>query len=399
MTFRFRKSLKLAPGLRLNLSGSGLGLSVGPRGASLGIGKKGTFFNAGIPGTGISSRTKLSGSSSSTKISSSSTTNAEYSLVRIRINDDGELKFEYENGEALPEELIAKAKKQHRSEIDALLAQMNLAINNEHILATKMYLDTPSPNTRPVLSSINFDQSEPQKPVIQKLSFFKSLFKKNRIKNEINYENKISEYRNNLNTWKNKLSGHNQTEEKRKYSFNNAMTQDKLAMEDYLEFSFKEIKWPRETNVSFEISNDGTAVFMDVDLPEESDMPSKTSEIPQRGTKLKIRNFSEALIRKTYLEHIHAIAFRLIGEAFHSLPSIKSVIFSGFSQRITKQTGHIQDDYLLSIKVSRNDWMQINFSNLNEIEVISALNKFDIKIDMSKTGILKSIEPFEGNIQ
>jgi len=35
MALRFRRSIRLAPGVRLNLSGSGLGVSVGPRGASV----------------------------------------------------------------------------------------------------------------------------------------------------------------------------------------------------------------------------------------------------------------------------------------------------------------------------------------------------------------------------
>lgn len=35
MGLRFRKSFKLAPGLRLNMSGSGFSWSVGPRGASI----------------------------------------------------------------------------------------------------------------------------------------------------------------------------------------------------------------------------------------------------------------------------------------------------------------------------------------------------------------------------
>ncbi len=38
---RFRKSIKLAPGLRPNLSGRGASLTVGPRGASVNFGTRG----------------------------------------------------------------------------------------------------------------------------------------------------------------------------------------------------------------------------------------------------------------------------------------------------------------------------------------------------------------------
>jgi hypothetical protein len=54
---RFQRSIKIFPGLRLNLSKSGLGVSAGVRGLRLGIDSKGrSYVNAGIPGTGLSVR-------------------------------------------------------------------------------------------------------------------------------------------------------------------------------------------------------------------------------------------------------------------------------------------------------------------------------------------------------
>ena len=50
---RFRHSIRLAPGVRLNLSKGGAGLSVGPRGLHVGVGPRGAYTSAGIPGTGI----------------------------------------------------------------------------------------------------------------------------------------------------------------------------------------------------------------------------------------------------------------------------------------------------------------------------------------------------------
>lgn len=59
MALRFRRSVKLAPGLRANFSGSGMSLTAGPRGASVNFGSRGTFLNSGIPGTGLHSRSRL----------------------------------------------------------------------------------------------------------------------------------------------------------------------------------------------------------------------------------------------------------------------------------------------------------------------------------------------------
>lgn len=54
MGFRYNKRIKIAPGIRLNISKSGVSSSFGPRGASVTVGKRGVRANVGIPGTGIS---------------------------------------------------------------------------------------------------------------------------------------------------------------------------------------------------------------------------------------------------------------------------------------------------------------------------------------------------------
>jgi hypothetical protein len=53
MGFRWHKRLKIADGVRLNLSKSGLGTSLGPRGARVSFGRRGKRLTLGIPGTGL----------------------------------------------------------------------------------------------------------------------------------------------------------------------------------------------------------------------------------------------------------------------------------------------------------------------------------------------------------
>ena len=50
---RFHRSLKVAPGVRLNLGMRGAGLSVGPRGLHIGLNRRGMYASGGIPGTGL----------------------------------------------------------------------------------------------------------------------------------------------------------------------------------------------------------------------------------------------------------------------------------------------------------------------------------------------------------
>jgi hypothetical protein len=53
MALRFRRSIRIAPGIHLNLGLHGAGLSVGPRGLHVGVNRRGMYTSAGIPGTGI----------------------------------------------------------------------------------------------------------------------------------------------------------------------------------------------------------------------------------------------------------------------------------------------------------------------------------------------------------
>ena len=70
MAWNYRKRIKIAPGIHLNLSKGGVSTSIGPKGAKITIGKNGTYLNTSIPGTGLYSRQKISGNTVSTPRSS-----------------------------------------------------------------------------------------------------------------------------------------------------------------------------------------------------------------------------------------------------------------------------------------------------------------------------------------
>jgi hypothetical protein len=57
MPLRFQRRIRIAPGVRLNLSKSGIGVSAGVRGLRVGVDSTGRpYGSAGIPGTGLSVR-------------------------------------------------------------------------------------------------------------------------------------------------------------------------------------------------------------------------------------------------------------------------------------------------------------------------------------------------------
>jgi hypothetical protein len=56
MGFRFRRRVRILPGLWFNLSKSGGSISLGGRGATMNIGRRGARTTLGIPGSGWSWR-------------------------------------------------------------------------------------------------------------------------------------------------------------------------------------------------------------------------------------------------------------------------------------------------------------------------------------------------------
>ena len=61
MAWKYRKRIKIAPGVTINVSRSGVSTTIGTKGASVNIGKNGTYLNTGIPGTGIYDRQRIGG--------------------------------------------------------------------------------------------------------------------------------------------------------------------------------------------------------------------------------------------------------------------------------------------------------------------------------------------------
>jgi hypothetical protein len=61
MSWRFRRSFKVIPGVKLNLSKRGLSCSIGGAPFTVNVGPRGVYGTASVPGTGISVRHKFAG--------------------------------------------------------------------------------------------------------------------------------------------------------------------------------------------------------------------------------------------------------------------------------------------------------------------------------------------------
>ena len=399
MGIRFRKRIKLAPGLHLNLSGSGLSLSAGPRGASMTFGGRGgTYMNTGIPGSGLYMRERVGAApsrASSRPSSGSSDSDTVKMTITISVEDDGTVTFKDQAGNLLDERLVKQAKEQQKAAIQGLMQTACDEINGHIEALERIHHATPAPDWHPTYEPQPYPAPKPSKPAPRKYGFLDKLFASRRARVDKNNADAEATYNASTLIWNRGLREHEAREQARKVLLNEKVHTEVPAMEIVLEESLMDIVWPRETSLESEIRDDGRVVMIDVDLPEIEELPRKTAAVPARGYKLSIKELPVTRYQQLFMRHVHGIGFRIIGEAFAMLPKAEEVVLSGYSQRPDKGTGEVQDQYLYSVRVRRHEWAGINFANLDDVDPAEALGRFDIRREVTKTGIFKEIVPFD----
>lgn len=343
---------------------------------------------------GIASNQKLSGPSRNTR---AVPTNPASTLVSVTcsLNDDGSLTFHDTDGNDLPEHVIEASKKQNKDVILAVIQRKCDEINSNIEALGAIHLDTPSGTSQPVFVEVPFSEPEPAAPAPIKPSLLDRLFKKRMLRLQAQNAKIQTNFAAYYSDWSNEQANHFQLEQNRKRLINEGIYTSTSDMETWLEYNLQDIQWPRETAISLELLEDGQLVLLDVDLPEIEDMPSSTASVPSRGLKLSVKAMSTTAVQKLYMAHVHAVAFRIIGETFAALPKATTVVLSGYSQRPNKATGCVSDEYLFSVRANRVTWGDIDFGRLADIDVVDALARFDLRRQMSKTGIFKAIDPFQ----
>lgn len=290
--------------------------------------------------------------------------------------------------------LATKIKKQNSEAIRDLIQQKCDEINGKVEELAQIHHYTSSPTERPTFEPQEYPEAPPSLAPARKLGFIAALFKSNRERLEAENAARLHRYQEELEAWRKEKAAFEQAQAERKKLIEHDINTSVPAMEAFLEECLQDIAWPRETIVGAEISDDGSKVFIDVDLPEIEDMPNQTASVPQRGYKLTVKDMSSTQVQRLYMGHVHGIGFRIVGEVFSSLPKAQEVVLSAFTQRPDKATGATRDDYIYSVRVSRDAWSGINFENLSAIDVVDAFTRFDFRRDMTKTGVFKAIEPF-----
>lgn len=393
MALRFRRSIKLAPGIRMNLSKSGMSWTLGPRGASVGIGKRGARLNTSFMGFSSSQSLYKPPPRQRQPTARQPASPTRYVSLTCGVTEDGVLTFHDRDGNELSESMVELAKKQNREAILKLIQRKCDEINGELDALANIHLDTPSPYSRPSFVPGPYVPPAPLPPALSLPRWWEKLLPKRLAKLEAAHQQAVAHHHRQLEAWEQDKARHEEEQERQHHFIEHDIHHDIAAMERWLEENLQDIAWPRETLISLEIAEQGQHIQLDVDLPEVEDMPSKIAAVPTRGLRLSVKDLPAVQIRKRYMAHVHGVGFRIIGETFAALPCVRRVTLSGFSQRNDPATGQVRDDYLYSVNVERSAWERIDFEMLEMIDVVESLAQFDLRRQMTKTGIFKPIQP------
>lgn len=409
MAFRFQRRIRLAPGVRLNLSKRGLGLSVGPRGASLSMGPSGVHGHAGVPGTGLAYRRKLTAGggprrrgvagAAATESGNAAALEArlaegETLALQLDVGEGGQVGYFHTDGKPLssPEARVLRrhAEDSIREQLRAHCERLNADLDR----LGRLHEETPPLESRGYAMR-DFDEPPPPPFQPQPSDWRHVLWSPARRRLEEENRRRRAEFDEQYRAWEWRKAEHDAAEFSRHLRESDGVWDDPDAMEQTLRERLEEIDWPRETLIDFDLGSDVRTIAIDVDLPCEEEMPDRYWGMPPKQLRLTPRKLSATRQRELYRDHVHGIAFRVLGAVFARLPAVEEARVSGYRQIADPATGGQRDQYLFSVKVSRVQWERIHFDCLDQLDPVASMEAFTLRRDMTKTGIFRDIEPLK----
>lgn len=357
MAFRFQRRITLAPGVRLSAK-RGAGFSEGPCGASI------------------------------------SDAQGETLAFTLKVDNEGNVHYRREDGTPLTDDearLIRRnAENAIRKHLEALCEEGNAAV----AYLGQLHWDTPRPDTRSYAPQ-SFTEAPPIPPEPTPLHWWHLLWPGAKRRIEAENTRQQARFNDDYRQWEWRKAQFDADEFARQKREEQGVFKDMDAMEQTLRECLEEIDWPRETQIDFDIGSDERTIAVDIDLPDESEMPEREWTMPAKALKLTPKPLSATRQRKLYRDHVHGIAFRVLGTVFAKLPNVQEARISGYRHVTDPTSGDERDQYLYSIKATREQWARIHFDELDKVDAVAVVESFTLRRDMTKTGIFRDVAPFK----
>ncbi|EBA00904.1 DUF4236 domain-containing protein [Marinobacter sp. ELB17] len=180
MAFRFRRTVSIFPGVRINLGKRGVSVSAGVRGANVTLGRNGLYGNVGIPGSGMSYRKRLlklnktgsEGRSTRSAAPSLAVPAMAEEVAQIQLNTKtGDIAILDADGHHLGDEALEIAKTHARQHLEDTLQQQVDSHNRMMARIISIHWDTPAPDHFPTLVAKPFDAPKPEAPALRTLDW------------------------------------------------------------------------------------------------------------------------------------------------------------------------------------------------------------------------------------
>ena len=312
--------------------------------------------------------------------------------INLAIDTRHRLLIEDDSGKALSAEQEWRVRQNYRDEMLSMLCDFSCVLNSQLQQVLNVHLATPQPNQE-LPSGCLFEplhEAPPEEPAYQHKGWVDKLLPW-RAK-EINNRNAVlaSQFRSQQAVWKKKAEEHEQAY----LQFWDTRLSTAEKTEAFLDQLLGKALQGTDSHTEISVDKGTSAVWVNTHFPEIKMLPGLEHKVLEKELRLTCKSLSPTKKRQYYMQQVHAIGFRLIGEVFTAVPELKQVVFSGYSKRLNPATAHLQQDYLYSVKVTRDQWQSINFQSLSELSLTEVFTGFELRRNMSKTGIFKAIEPF-----
>lgn len=424
---RYRKSVKISKGVRVNFSKSGISTTVGGRGMSVNTGKNGTYLNTGIPGTGLYDRQKIGGDNAAYKNSSgSSYTISE--VINLKLDDNGVITF-YDASNNIIDDPVkirkikstpafkAERERMMKVRFDEVSAENEKFVNiyqlAPNVCSEKNYLDISKTITLRKYKKEVFAEVMPTKIQIEEILKGEA---ENNIKTwkfwtvKKQREAYVSErldlrFDEAKKKWQQEKESFEKKQEQIEEARNKAYLSEYNAAKDRIdriiegnsEYIEKEIEnWlttvtlPVEFNMQFEYYNN--ALYIDLDLPEIEDLPQEKAVVLTSGTTKK-KSKTQKELKEDYINCVFGLAIFFSANLFNVSPQVKEVVISGYTQRSTTKVTEAKDEYIYSIRFIRELFEK---KRIEDIKLpLDFCMEFENRCNITSTLLLKKIEPFE----
>ena len=353
MSLRFRKSFKVAPGVRVNVGKRGVGVSVGGRGLRYSVNSSGRRTSTvGLPGTGLSY--------SSTSSSRSYKTDAYKRRNELARREREQQKLQEQEYARLQVELYENRLDQIRS----IHHECDDPVDWNEVYHREPPFEIGQEGPSEKKAKLALQSYQP--------GFFDRLFKRSEAKIRKLQEEVLEERQRDgalLEEWK--------------YMHAIAARMLEKDIDAYFEIieEFGPLDDLVEFGSGFEFGTDNPClVHVSFDVNAQQAVPEKGLSLTKTG-KLSEKNLTKSAYYDFYQDYVCSCALRIARDMFALLP-VGHVFVHAYEEQLNTATGHEEKVAILSVRYDRSTLIGLNFTNLDPSD---ALENFEHQMKFKKT--------------